>query len=135
LTNKIFKVHSLLQDPVLGFAWVAKPQTKVELKLWCLEYKIDGFFRHKNCPRIFNFGELFTNITCDACSRFPHEHAFRKMVVWEDATIVKRGAGGTWFGRRLGYLSIHKLSTHSCAICKKYWTARYAHWYQKGRST
>ncbi len=43
-TNKIFEVHSLLQDPLPGFAWVAKPQTKVELKLGCLEYKIDGFF-------------------------------------------------------------------------------------------
>jgi hypothetical protein len=42
-TNK-FEVHSLLQDPLLGFTWVVKPQTKVELKLGYLEYKIDGYF-------------------------------------------------------------------------------------------
>jgi hypothetical protein len=41
-TNKIFEVHSLLQDFILKFALVTKPQTKVELELGCLEYKIDG---------------------------------------------------------------------------------------------
>jgi hypothetical protein len=40
------------------------------------------------------------------------------MVVEENATIVKKGVGGTRFGRRLCYLSIHELLTHSCAICK-----------------
>jgi hypothetical protein len=92
----------------------------VELKLGCLEYKIDGFFRQRDCPWIFNFGKPFINLTCDACSRILQELDFRKKVVRKDAAIVKKGAGGTWFGRRLRYLSIHELSTHSCAIYKKY---------------
>jgi hypothetical protein len=97
-----------------------------------LEYKIDGFYKHRNFPWIFNFGEPFINLICDVCSRIPHELDFREKVIQEDATIVKRGARGRGFGRRLGYLSIHELFTHSCAICKKYQTAKFAHWYQKG---
>jgi hypothetical protein len=109
-----------LHDPFLGFAWVAKPQTKMELKLRCLEYKIDGCFQHRDCPWIFNFGEPFINLTCDVSSRIPQEPDFRKKVVLEDVAIIKRGARRTRFGRRLGYLSIHELSAHSHAICGKY---------------
>jgi hypothetical protein len=91
----------------------------VELKLGCLEYKIDGCFRHRDCPWISNFGELFINLTCDACSQIPQEIDFRKKIVQKDVAIVKRGAKGVGFGRRLRYLSIHELSIHDRAICKK----------------
>jgi hypothetical protein len=70
-TNKIFEVHSFLQDPLPRFAWVVEPQTKAELKLRCLEYKIDGCFRHKDCPHISNFGGPFINLSCHVCSRIP----------------------------------------------------------------
>jgi hypothetical protein len=75
-TNKNFEIHNLLYDPLPVFAWVAKPQTKVELKLGCLEYKIEGFLKHRNCPHIFNFDEPFINFICDACSQIPHEPNF-----------------------------------------------------------
>jgi hypothetical protein len=94
-----------------------------------VEYKIDGCFRHRDCPWIFNSGEPFTNFTYDACFRIPQEFCFRKGVVQEDVTIVKRGVRGTRFGRRLGYLSIHELFAHS----KKYQATKFALWYQKGK--
>jgi len=98
-----------------------------------LEYKIDGCFRHRDCPWISNFGELFNNLTCDACSQIPQEIDFRKKVVQEDVAIVKRGAKGVRFGRRLKYLSIHELSAHDRAICKKYQASKFVLWYQKGK--
>jgi hypothetical protein len=55
------------------------------------------------------------------------------MVVQEDATIVKRSAKGIGFGKRFRYLFIHEPSAHNCAICKKYQTAKFALWYQKGK--
>lgn len=58
-TNKTFETHYLLQDPLLGFAWATKPQTKIELKLKSLEYKIDGCFRYKNCKRLLIYSEPF----------------------------------------------------------------------------
>jgi len=79
--KKIFEVHNLLLDPFLGFAWVEERQTKVELKLGCWEHKIDGCFKHRNCPWIFNFGEPFINLTCDASFQIPQELDFRKKVV------------------------------------------------------
>ncbi len=54
-------------------AWVVKLQTKFELKLGSLDYKIDGCFRHKNCKRVSTFGEPFTNLTCVACFQIPQE--------------------------------------------------------------
>ncbi len=30
-------------------------------------------------------------------------------------------------------MSIHELYTHSCAICKKYQTAKFVLWYQQGK--
>jgi len=92
----------------------------VELKLGCWEYKIDGCFKHINCPWVSNFGEPFIHLTCDTSFQIPQEPDFRKKVVLKDVAIVKRGVRGTRFGRSLGYLSIHELSTHSRAICKKY---------------
>jgi hypothetical protein len=56
-TNKFFEVHNLLHDLFFEFAWVAEPKTKMDLKLECLEYKIDGCFKHRDCPWIFIFGE------------------------------------------------------------------------------
>jgi hypothetical protein len=49
-----------------------------------------------------------------------YELNFRKKIVQEDATIEKKGFGGKRFGRRLVYLFILELTTHICAICKKY---------------
>jgi hypothetical protein len=49
-----------------------------------------------------------------------HRNLNVERVVQEDAAIIKRDARGIRFGRRLGYFSIHELSTHICAIYKKY---------------
>ncbi len=86
-------------------------------------------FRHRDFPWISNFGEPFSNFTYDACFRIPQELDFKKRVIQEDATIVKRDVRGTGFGRRLGYLSIHELFAHS----KKYRATKFVFWYQKGR--
>jgi hypothetical protein len=43
--KKTFETHCLFQNPLHGFAWVVKLQTKFELKLGSLDYKINGFFR------------------------------------------------------------------------------------------
>ncbi len=80
-TNKTFETHHLLQDPLLGFAWIPKFQSKVEQNLGSLKYKIDGYFRHKNCKRLLTFGEPFTNLTCATCFQIPQEPNFRKKVV------------------------------------------------------
>jgi len=49
-----------------------------------------------------------------------YEFNFRKKAVQKDATIENKGFGGIKFGKRLGYLFILELTTHICAITKKY---------------
>lgn len=76
VTKKTFETHCLFQNLLHGFAWVVKLQTKFELKLGSLDYKIDGCFRHKNCKRLSTFCEPFANLTCVACFQIPQEPKF-----------------------------------------------------------
>jgi hypothetical protein len=65
--------------------------------------------------------------------KFHRNLILEKNVIHKDVAIVKKGAKGTRFGRRLRSLSIHELSAHSRAICKKHRAAKFVPWYQKGK--
>jgi hypothetical protein len=110
-----------LQDFLLGFTWVVEPQTKIELWFGSLGYKFDGCFKHARCKRKSNYGEPFIRTSFVMfVPKFCTNLTLEKKVVQEDATIEKKGFGGIRCGRRLVCLLILKLTTHICAIHKKY---------------
>lgn len=110
-----------MQDLLLGFTWAVEPQTKIELWLKSLGYKFDGCFKHAHCKRKSKYGEPFIRTSFVMfVPKFCTNLILEKKVIQEDATIEKKGFGGIRFGRRLAHLFVLELTTHICAIRKKY---------------
>ena len=80
---------------------------------------VNGCFRHRMCTRVVVTREAFPGMTCAACHSIPGEDDFGLRVTCEDHAIEKRGTRDISMGRRIGYLSVNKLSNHSRNVMKK----------------
>jgi hypothetical protein len=131
--QKPYIIKGMLQDPSPGSKWTPEPYTEATVQNMGTPRMINGTFRHKECARVSTSDEPFTDLTCCLCARIPQEMAFRMRVLREDSALEKRGARNTGTGRRLGYLSVVELASHSRIISKKYRAERAFYAEQKCR--
>lgn len=90
-----------------------------------------GAFRHRECKRFSSFADPFPGFTCSMCCSIVSETDFRLHVVCEEHCLEKCGSRGIAPSRRIGYLSIFELTSHSRVLAKKlkkekllYWSAK-----------
>lgn len=77
--------------------------------------------------------EPWAALTCTNYALIPSLTDFKLRVRREDKCIEKRGTRTTEGGRRIGYLSLLELATHSRFVSKKLRAERLYHWAAKLR--
>lgn len=82
------------------------------------------------CRRFSSSNTGIFNFTCDMCESIVDESDFRLLV---GRVVEKRRSRGIATGRRVGYLSAVKLSSHSRLLAKKHRKERFKHWGAKAR--
>ena len=88
---------------------------------------VNGCFRHRMCIRVAVTGKAFPKMTCAACRSIPGDDDFRLRVTYEDRAVEKRGTRDTGMRKKIGYLSVNKLSNHSRNVMKKLRQERFLH--------
>ena len=117
----------MLDDRHIGIVWYPKPQVCQSIVVDGSEVLIEGTFRHKACDRMSGSPHGFQGLTCSMCAAIPNEDDFRKRVIREDKSVVKRGSRTTAAGIRVGYLSHRELSRHNRDVSKKFRLKRLQH--------
>ena len=131
--RKSYGIDSLLFDPHPGKAWYPEPHLKALLHVEEEIVIIKGSFRHQDCKRVSLSGKSFTGFTCSMCSSIVLETNFRLRIVREEHAVHKCGSRGTGAGRRVGYLSLFELTTHSRILTKKLKLEKLRHWSARTR--
>jgi hypothetical protein len=131
--QKPYAMQGLLQDPTPGLHWIPEPYAIASVQYSGSTVNISGTFRHVDCKRVSTSGSPFTDLTCCNCARILQERDFKMRVIREDSSLEKRDNRNTGTGRRLGFLSVLKLATHSRVITKKYRIERAYHAHNRRR--
>jgi hypothetical protein len=131
--GKPYNIRALVNDAHPGKNWFAEPCLRGEVMLEGGLLTVEGAFRHRNCLRISASDDGFENLTCTKCASIPSEDDFRMRVLREDRAIEKRGTRSTGSGRRVGYLHMLEVNSHSRQLSQKFRRERSLHWAAKAR--
>ena len=129
--GKSYSIDALLFDPHVGKVWYPEPYLEALLRVQDDVVIVKGSFRHRKCKRISLSKEPFPGFTCSMCAAIVFETDFKLRVIREEHAVEKHGSRGTGAGRRVGYLSLFELTSHSRTLAKKLRLEKLQHWSAK----
>lgn len=117
--GKSYEVSGLFFDIKPGQYWYPEPWLQETFVVDGICVNINGTFRHRSCLRVSTDNKPWSNLTCSMCGSIPSLTDFKLRVIREDKCLTKRGMRTTESGRRIGYLSLLELTSHSRSVSSK----------------